>query len=527
MLEGENDKITIHAHNIKKHIYISHSISLDHLYLNNIDGKHEHSSNNNNKLDNNMIGIFISSVQKEFGDERKIIREFIHNDPLLKQFFHAFIFEDLPAVDHRPDEIYLDEVNRCTIYLGIYGNHYGPEDAEGLSPTEREFNRATERCKHRLVFVQGSDDIGRHDKMSALIRKAAGQVIRRRFMDISDLKTQVYAALVQYLSENALLRHKPFDEAVCSGASLADISPEKIAWFLSVSKKERKFPLRAGTPVEAVLSHLSLLDASQPTHAAVLLFGKNSHHFIPAAEIKCLSFRGTKIEKPIPSYKIYTGTLFDQVDDAADFVLSKLDRRVLPRDETPSSNTSYEIPAPAIHEALVNAVVHRDYTSKAAVQVMVFTDRVEVWNPGALPSDLTPESLKAEHPSIPRNPLIAHPLYLTHYIEKAGTGTLDMITYCREAGLPEPGFEQRGGQFVVTLWRDWLTEATLTELRLSERQKKGVRFVKEKGKITNTEYQKVAEILKREATRDLTELVEKGVFVKKGLHGKGVHYSLK
>jgi len=472
-----------------------------------------------------MIGIFISSVQKEFGDERRSIREFIHSDPLLKQFFHAFIFEDLPAADHRPDEVYLDEVNRCTIYLGIYGNHYGPEDADGLSPTEREFNRATEQCKHRLIFVQGSDDTGRHDKMSALIRKAAGQVVRRRFTDISDLKPQIYAALVQYLSENGLLRHKPFDETTCNGASITDISPEKIAWFLSVSKKERKFPLRAGTPVEAVLSHLNLLDGSQPTHAAVLLFGKNSHHFIPAAEIKCLSFRGTKIEKPIPSYQIYTGTLFDQVDDAADFVLSKLDRRVPARDETPVSDTGYEIPVPAIHEALVNAVVHRDYTSKAAVQVMVFADRVEVWNPGALPPDLTPDSLKVEHPSIPRNPLIAHPLYLTHYIEKAGTGTLDMITYCKEAGLPEPGFEQRGGQFVVTLWRDWLTESVLAEFGLNERQMMIITFIKSHARITNAECQSLTGAARKATSRDLGGLVDAGLLIRVG-ERRGAYYEL-
>lgn len=473
------------------------------------------------------INIFVSGVQREFSDERRSIREFIHSDPLLKQFFHVFLFEDLPAADHRPDEVYLDEVGRCTIYLGIYGKQYGSEDAEGLSPTEREFDRAMEHCKCRLIFVQDADDSGRHAKMSAFIRKAAKQVIRRRFMDISDLKTQVYAALVQYLSEAGLLRHKPFDESACNGALIDDISPEKIAWFLSVAKKERKFPLREGSPVEAVLSHLNLLDGTQPTHAAVLLFGKNPQQFIPAAEVKCLRFRGKTVEKPIPSYQIYNGTVFDQVDQAADFVLSKLDRHVLPRDETPVSDTDYEIPSPVIHEALVNAVAHRDYSSRAAIQVMVFADRVEVWNPGALPSELTPDSLRVEHPSIPRNPFIAHPLYLSHYIEKAGTGTLDMITFCKNAGLPEPGFEQRQGQFVVTIGRDWLTEAAMTDLGLSERQKKGVRFVKENGRITNTEYQIVAHVLKRESSRDLAELVEKGVFVKKGIHGKGVHYNLR
>ena len=473
------------------------------------------------------IGIFVSSVQKEFSAERQSIREFIHNEPLLNRFFHVFLFEDLPAVDHRADEIYLDEVNTCTIYLGIFGDQYGSEDEGGISPTEREFNLATERCKYRIILVQGNDDSGKHPKMSALVQKSAGQVVRRRFTDISDLKTQVYAALVQYLSEAGLLRHRPFDQSPCEGSSIVDISPEKIAWFLSVAKEERKFPLKEGTSPVATLSHLNLLDGAQPTNAAVLLFGKNPQRFFPTSEIKCLSFRGKVVEKPIPSYQIYTGTIFDLVDHAADFVLSKLNRRVLPRGETPVSDTSYEIPKPAIHEALVNAVAHRDYISHAAVQVNVFEDRVEIWNPGALPSDLTPDSLKVEHPSIPRNPLIAHPLYLTHYIEKAGTGTLDMISSCKEAGLPEPVFEQRGGQFVVTIWRDWLTEAAMMELGLSERQKKAVRYVKENGRITNTEYQKVAEVLKRESSRDLAELVEKEVFVKKGLHGKGVHYAMR
>ena len=66
----------------------------------------------------------------------------------------------------------------------------------------------------------------------------------------------------------------------------------------------------------------------------------------------------------------------------------------------------------------------------------------------------------------------------------------------------------------------------MDELGLSERQKNGILFVKENGRITNSEYQNVAHVLKREATRDLAELVEKGVLIKKGLHGKGVYYVL-
>ena len=84
---------------------------------------------------------------------------------------------------------------------------------------------------------------------------------------------------------------------------------------------------------------------------------------------------------------------------------------------------------------------------------MLFADRLEVWNPGELPPSLTLDELRRPHASIPRNPLIAEPMFLARYAEKAGSGTLDMIARCREAGLPTPEFRQSGGQFVQTLGR--------------------------------------------------------------------------
>jgi ATP-dependent DNA helicase RecG len=84
---------------------------------------------------------------------------------------------------------------------------------------------------------------------------------------------------------------------------------------------------------------------------------------------------------------------------------------------------------------------------------MLFADRLEVWNPGQLPPSLTPEALRSPHASIPHNPLIAEPLFLTRYVEKAGTGILDMISLCEAAELTTPEFRQEGGQFIQTLWR--------------------------------------------------------------------------
>ena len=96
------------------------------------------------------IRVFISSVQSEFAEERAALRDYIHDDPLIRRFFDVFLFEDVPASDQRPDRLYLDEVERCDVYLGLFGLDYGNEDHEGVSPTEREFDRFSfeVRCAH-------------------------------------------------------------------------------------------------------------------------------------------------------------------------------------------------------------------------------------------------------------------------------------------------------------------------------------------------------------------------------------------
>ena len=168
--------------------------------------------------------------------------------------------------------------------------------------------------------------------------------------------------------------------------------------------------------------------------------------------MKCAHFHGIEVAKPIPSYQVYKGTVFDLVDQAVDFVMSKINLRVGTRAEGPRAPVQYEIPREVVLEAIVNAVAHRDYTSNGSVQVMLFADRLEVWNPGTLPPSLTLAKLREPHGSVPGNPLLAEPMYLAQYIERMGTGTGDMINRCREAGLPEPEFSLSDG-FVTIIRR--------------------------------------------------------------------------
>jgi hypothetical protein len=473
------------------------------------------------------LKIFISSVQKEFEQVRHDLKAFLIGDVFLHRFIaDVFLFEELPAQDRRADQLYLSEVSRCDIYLGIFGNMYGFEDTEGVSPTEREYDQATLLGKTRLIYVWGKDDTRRESKMMALIRKASADLIRRRINDSHSLTTAVYASIVNHLDTLGLLYVPPFDRSACDGISLSSLSRKRIEWFLDAARRERGFPLGANTTALALLTHLNLLNNGKPTNAAALLFGSKPQQFHPTAETKCVSCHGTEYRRPFASQQIYTGDLFEQIDQARDFVLSKINRSVGVRSTTATAPAEYELPPDAVGEAIVNAVAHRDYHSRASVEVRLFPDRLEVWNPGSLPRTLTLDSLFTDHPSVPYNPLIAEPLYLTRYIEKAGSGTQSMVALCHEAGLPTPTFEQRDGSFVVTLWRDWLTDEVLTRLGLNERQRQAISYLKQNRRISNSDYQRIAKTTKKTATRDLSDLKSKGLIEQHGTRGPGVHYGI-
>ena len=98
--------------------------------------------------------IFISSVQREFAKERKALADYIRKDMLLGMFFDVFLFERTAAQNRSAQRVYLGAVRASDIYLGLFGNEYGFEDADGVSPTEREYDLATELGKYRLAFVK-------------------------------------------------------------------------------------------------------------------------------------------------------------------------------------------------------------------------------------------------------------------------------------------------------------------------------------------------------------------------------------
>jgi len=144
------------------------------------------------------------------------------------------------------------------------------------------------------------------------------------------------------------------------------------------------------------------------------------------------------------------------------------------------------------------------------VQIGIFDDRIEIWNPGNLSNGLTVQKLKGKHESMLRSPLLAKNFFLIKYIEQWGTGTNRMINWCLNYGLPEPVFEERGGSFVVTIKKYKITEGVLSSL--NKRQKKAVEYLLKNKKITNKEYRELnPNISDRTALNDFNDLVKREI----------------
>ena len=296
------------------------------------------------------IKIFISSVQSEFAEERQILFDYLATDALLGTFFEPFIFENLPAINQSASTVYRREVEQCDIYFGLFGKIYGFEDVEGVSPTEREFDHASLHHKTRLVFLSNHPNSERHPKEIALIKKAEQVIVRKQFMSVSDLKSAVYGSLIRYLEEKEYVRTVPFDATLNATANIDDLDHDKISLFVNIAKAKRGFPLPVETSPETILTHLNLMVNGRISNAAIMLFGKLPQRFFISSEIKCAHFHGFDIVKPIPAYQVYKGDVFQLVNQAVDFVLSKIDMSVGTRDQGNQVPIDYELPRAAVSD---------------------------------------------------------------------------------------------------------------------------------------------------------------------------------
>lgn len=271
---------------------------------------------------------------------------------------------------------------------------------------------------------------------------------------------------------------------------------------------------------------------SRIKRAALLLFGKDPQRLTPTAQVQIGRF---KDEETILDDRQINGDLFSQISQ----VEQSLRNYFFVRYEFPTSREGHtgveamqreevwEYPYRAVREAVINALIHRDYTSTGRVQIRVYDDRMVISNPGGLQAGLqVSDLLRAPHDSLPRNPILAQVCYYAGLVEQWGSGTIRMRNACRAQGLPDPIFQSTATSFSVTLRKDILWETRLQQAGLTDRQIEVMQYIRRNGSINNTEHQAITGVARRTAARDLEHLEAIGLLQRSGQLGRSVHYVL-
>jgi len=324
------------------------------------------------------------------------------------------------------------------------------------------------------------------------------------------------------LANFLLLKYGKTWDSLESEASFNDIDIYAINFFKELAK-ERILSISDGDSVEKILYNLRLSTKDKKiTRAGILLFGRNPQEFYISAKTRVGRFKDSNILDTV----ISEGNLFNQVEKAVEAIKKHLNVRFEIKEL--ARQDVWDYPLDAIREALINSVIHKDYSSAAEIQVKIYDDRIWFWNPGSLPEQLNIEDLKKEHSSYPKNPLIANAFYLAGLIEHWGSGTKRIIDLFSEQNLREPEFKEEQGGIGVWFYKntDIYGKENLIKLGLNERQYKALLYIKENGNITNSEYMNLANVSRQTATRDLDLLVKLNILEKKGITGRGTEYFL-
>lgn len=315
-------------------------------------------------------------------------------------------------------------------------------------------------------------------------------------------------------------------DALVSPWRIEDADPEEVDRFVQLARHRLPY-LRAGETVGRILENLDLAREGRLTHGGVVLFARNPQRLFPLAQLRIARFAGGVIS----SERTFGGTLWAQLDGVLAYLREHLgvEYRVSPSGQGLESLQRTEVwpyPLEALREALLNSLMHRDYSSLGDIQVKLQEDCVSLWNPGGLYGGLSIENLRqASHPSRPRNPLIAQAFYLAGLVERWGTGTTRMLEACHTAGLPEPQFAEDAGGFRVTFVQAHQAETTQIK-GLSDRQRLVVQHLREHERAQLGDLvQLFSGVSNKTVQREVQKLVELGVVRAVG-EKKGRFYEL-
>jgi ATP-dependent DNA helicase RecG len=230
-------------------------------------------------------------------------------------------------------------------------------------------------------------------------------------------------------------------------ATVKELSKEAFETFRNKARDAKRLsPEMIREKNETLLEKLHLkTDKRYLKRAAILLFHPDPEKYITGAFIKIGYFNS---DEELVFQDDVHGHLFMQVDKTMDLLLTKYLKATISYKGV-NRVEQYPIPEPALREALLNAVAHKDYGSGNPIQISVYSNKIMLWNEGQLPDDITVERLKTTHPSRPYNPDVANTFFRAGLIEAWGRGTIRIIDECKKAKVKVPVFKYDQSGFVI------------------------------------------------------------------------------
>ncbi|WP_129674363.1 helix-turn-helix domain-containing protein [Candidatus Chloroploca sp. Khr17] len=306
--------------------------------------------------------------------------------------------------------------------------------------------------------------------------------------------------------------------SIARNTAVEDLDPEALDRYFASRSPESRARQRHSSETEMLIGLKAVADDPQtgearPTHAGLLMFGYDPQLYLPQSEVVCIKYADTQGIRTYIDRKNFVGTMPELIDKASSFLRQYIrvgaTIRGFYREDEP------EYPYEALREAVVNAVVHRDYArSGETVRVFLYSDRVEIRSPGALLPGVSLDDLVALRvTSVPRNPVLAGLLRdLPGYMERIGSGIRLMLREMEALGLPPPEFSEHF-DFVVTFRN---RGKAVEPDGLNERQLKALEMVRVAGSISTSEYCAATGVSPSTGLRDLTELAAHGLLVARG-----------
>lgn len=252
------------------------------------------------------------------------------------------------------------------------------------------------------------------------------------------------AALSRFLLKKQGLH---WDGVPIPSLMLSDCNPAALQWFRDKAAKSGRVDEQVLADGDAtLLASLQLEDGEHLKRAAALLFGKEPERFVPGAFIK-LGFFIT--DDDLRYQDEIHGDLFAQVEKTLDTLRAKYLKAYISYEGLQRVET-FLFPMPALREALLNAVMHKDYSSGIPIQISVYAHQIVLWNAGQLPERWTLEKLMGKHPSHPFNPLLASAFFRAGYVESWGRGIEKMRRECANHDAPAPIFDTSMSGLMLT-----------------------------------------------------------------------------